>query len=212
WAKRLALSVKEKGLNLNLSPVVDLAGDEAEEFLRFRTFGEDPQKVTRLAEKFIEVHRTFGIETCLKHFPGLGGVKIDPHKELPIKENLTEADLYPFRTLSGKIKFIMTTHLLLPNFDKKPATFSDKLVKFLRNDIGFKGVIVTDDLAMGALEAYTLEERILSAVASGHNLIIFTGNWETLLRALFEIKREVEQSPFLKENLKVSLSILEGII
>ncbi|MFN3406955.1 MAG: glycoside hydrolase family 3 N-terminal domain-containing protein, partial [Caldimicrobium sp.] len=67
WAKRLALSVKEKGLNLNLSPVVDLAGEEAEEFLRFRTFGEDPQKVTRLAEKFIEVHRTLGIGTCLKH-------------------------------------------------------------------------------------------------------------------------------------------------
>ncbi|MFN4197069.1 MAG: glycoside hydrolase family 3 N-terminal domain-containing protein [Caldimicrobium sp.] len=212
WAKSLALSVKEKGLNLNLSPVVDLAGEEAEEFLRFRTFGDDPQKVSKLAEKFIEVHRTLGIETCLKHFPGLGGVKIDPHKELPIKRNFTEADLFPFRTLSGKVKFIMTTHLLLTDFDKKPTTFSDKLIKFLRNDIGFKGVIITDDIAMGALDSYPLEERILSAIASGHNLIIFTGNWEELLRALFEIKREIERSSSLKENLKVSLSILEGII
>ncbi|MFN3504920.1 MAG: glycoside hydrolase family 3 N-terminal domain-containing protein, partial [Caldimicrobium sp.] len=154
WAKNLAQSVREKGLNLNLSPVVDLADEEAEEFLKFRTFGANPQKVSKLAEKFIEVHRTLGVETCLKHFPGLGGVKIDPHKALPVKEMFTEEDIYPFCALSDKVKFIMTTHMLMPSFDRKPTTFSEKLVNFLRNKIGFRGVIVTDDIAMGALESY----------------------------------------------------------
>lgn len=212
WSKRIAQSLKEHFLNLNLSPVVDLEDEGAEDFIKKRTFGKDAKKVTTLAEKFISIHKALGIEVCLKHFPGLGGVKIDPHKELPIKEQISEEDIYPFKRLSSKVNFVMTTHLLVPSFDSYPITFSEKIVKKLREECNFKGVILTDDLEMGALKSYELPERIIRSITSGHNLIIYTGSKSELISAFFEIKGEIEKSPILKEKLRESLTILENVV
>ncbi len=211
WAYKIALSIVERKLNLNLAPVVDLADEEAEDFLKHRTFGRDPIKVVALAEKFIEIHRSLGVKTCLKHFPGLREVKIDPHKDLPIKEEISLEDLLPYKKLSPKVNFIMTTHLLISKFDTYPTTFSEKLVNLLRNEILFKGVILTDDIEMGALRNYELSDRIIRAWVSGHNLIIYTGPLQNLMETLFEIKGEIEKSSVLREKITASLTIIESI-
>lgn len=212
WAYKIALSLKEKRLNLNLAPLVDLEDEGGEDFLRGRTFGKDPKKVIAFAENFIQIHKNLGIEPTLKHFPGLGEVTIDPHKGLPIIEKLKEESLYPFKELSSQVNFLMTTHMIVTSLDVFPTTFSEKMVKLIREECNFKGVILTDDLAMGALEGYELEEKLVRAIVSGHNLLIFTGLWEDLQKSLFEIKGEVEKSSTLKEKLKSSLTILESII
>ncbi|PMP66415.1 MAG: hypothetical protein C0190_05675 [Thermodesulfobacterium geofontis] len=213
WAKRIAFSIKKCGLNFNLSPCLDLAGEEAEEFLRGRTFGKDPNLVKKLSHIFIEEHKKEGIFICLKHFPGLGEVKIDPHKELPFKKNIEEKDLIPYKYLleKEKINFIMTTHLVISELDSKPVTFSSKVIKILRNDLNYKGAILTDDLNMEALKNWELQERIILSLVSGHNFLIYCGKFNNLILVLEDLKSEIEKSTVLKEKIKESLFIFDKI-
>jgi beta-N-acetylhexosaminidase len=213
WAKKIANSVKKYGLNLNLSPCVDLADEDAKEFLRERTFGKDPNLVEKLAYIFIKAHKKEKIFTCLKHFPGLKDVKIDPHKDLPFKERIDKESLSPYEKLleKEKINFIMTTHLIIKEIDTKPATYSSNIIKILRNNLNYRGAILTDDLNMGALKNWELQERIILSLASGHNLLIYCGNFDNLVYALEDIKSELEKSLVLKEKIKESFFIFENI-
>ena len=206
WAGRIAESLKKYNLNLNLAPCVDLAEEEAAEFLKSRTFSLDAELVKRLSLIFIEEHEKRGILNCIKHFPGLKGVKIDPHKELPFKETLDRESLKPFEFFIKKdIVFIMSTHIVIKEIEDLPVTFSEKMIHFLRKTLDYKGVILTDDLNMGALSRWELQERIILSIASGHNLLIYCGCWEDLAQALFDIKTELEKSQVLKERIKESL-------
>lgn len=201
WAEKIAETLENYKLNLNLSPVVDRGNKETPQFLKGRTFSKDPEEIVKFAEILIGEHKKRGLRTCLKHFPGLYNVKIDPHKELPVKEKLFDEDLYPFIKLSSRADFIMTTHLFLPELDmEKPSTFSERLISFLRKITDFKGAILTDDLSMGALKSYSLSERIVLSLVSGHNILIFCGSFEDLMESLFEIKGEIERSKILKEK------------
>ncbi len=212
WARSLALAIKEQGLNLNLAPVVDLAGEEAEDFLRGRTFGEDPQTVIGCAHLFYKVHAELNILTCLKHFPGLGGVSIDPHEALPRKEVFSERDLSPFQALLPIFPLVMTTHLLIEAFDPYPITFSERAINLLRKDLNFQGIILTDDLYMKALSSYETPERLLLAMASGHNLLIYCGPWEDLAETFQDFYREVEKSRVLKERVREAFYLLEKLL
>ncbi len=209
WAKKIAETVKNYKLNLNLAPCVDLADEKVEDFLRTRTFGKDPDLVKKLAKIFIEEHKKQGIFTCIKHFPGLKDVEIDPHKKLPFKEKLDEESLKPFKFfVEEDMSFIMTTHILIEEIESTPVTFSEKAIIFLRKKLNYKSLVFTDDLNMGALSKWDLQERIILSIASGHNILIFCGNWESLAQAIFDIKPELEKSQVLKERLKKSLFIL----
>ncbi len=210
WAKRIALSLKDKGLTVNLAPVVDRGDASAPNFLKTRTFGKDPQEIIKLAQIFIEVHKKEGLKTTLKHFPGLWGVEIDPHKSLPFKEKVLEEDILPFKKLSSKVDFLMTTHLLVYSLDRqKPVTFSEKAISFLREETDFKGALLTDDLAMGALKDWEIAERIVFSLVAGHNLLTFCEPWEKVALTLWDLKKELEKSSILKEKILSSLTILE---
>ncbi|WP_038057551.1 glycoside hydrolase family 3 N-terminal domain-containing protein [Thermodesulfobacterium hydrogeniphilum] len=210
WAKKIAETVKNYNLNLNLAPCVDLADEKVEDFLRNRTFGKDPDLVKRLAKIFIEEHKKQSIFTCIKHFPGLKDIEIDPHKELPFKERLDKESLKVFKFFIKKnMSFIMTTHILIKEIENIPVTFSEKMISFLRKKLNYKGLIFTDDLNMGALNKWELQERIILSIASGHNILIFCGYWENLAQAIFDIKSELEKSQILKERLKESLFVLK---
>jgi beta-N-acetylhexosaminidase len=213
WAEKIAFAVKNKGLNLNLSPCVDLSDDSAEDFLKSRTFGNDPELVKKLAQIFIAEHKKRGIFTCLKHFPGLKDVKIDPHKELPKVENFYKENLIPYEYLIERenINFVMTTHLIVKELDSKPATFSSAITDILRKRLNYRGAILTDDLNMGALKNWELQDRIILSLASGHNLLIYCGNFENLIKALEDIKNELEKSLVLREKIKESMFILDKI-
>jgi Beta-glucosidase-related glycosidases len=152
WAKSLAKAVKSQGLNVNLAPCVDLADEKAPDFLRERTFGLNPEEVIECAKLFYYCHEEEGIATCLKHFPGLGGVEVDPHEDLPRKSLISEKDLKPFKSLSSLYPMVMTTHLSVSLDEALPSTFSERIVRLLREDCNFKGLILTDDLNMKGFE------------------------------------------------------------
>lgn len=209
WATSLAKAVKNYGLNVNLAPCVDLASTEAPDFLKERTFSLDPEEVSECATLFYRAHKEQGIAVCLKHFPGLGGVEVDPHENLPKKRSLTDKDLLPYKKLSSLYPIVMTTHLIVEDFDNKPATFSQKIVYALRNHLEFKGIILTDDLNMKALKEFELAERFILSLASGHNFLVYCGDYSEIMKIWDDLRKEVEVSAVLREKAKESLNLLE---
>lgn len=152
-AQAMGREMREVGINLNLAPVVDINSNPKNPIIGTRSFGDQPEVVISLGEKMIDGFHETGILTTLKHFPGHGDVTVDSHTSLPkvdkSLEELEKVELAPFAALQEKTDAIMTAHLLIPSLDSKPATLSKIILQdLLRNQLGFKGVIISDSLAM----------------------------------------------------------------
>jgi beta-N-acetylhexosaminidase len=188
-AERLYTTMAEEeakaGFNLNFGPVVDLSLNPNNSVIvqRERSFGADPNTVTALAGAFIRAHRAAGVVTVAKHFPGHGSSSADSHKTLPdISESWKEVELEPYRALArdGLLDAVMIGHLYHPRFSdgaKLPASLSVRAVEALRDkdQVGFQGVVVSDDMEMGAVsDAYSVEERVVKAVNAGTDLVVFS--------------------------------------
>ncbi|HIE33129.1 MAG TPA: glycoside hydrolase family 3 protein [Thermodesulfobacteriaceae bacterium] len=212
FSREIGRSVSFLGLNLNLAPVLDLAGEGAPDFLRGRTFGEDPKEVARFGEVFIRAHLEEGVFPCAKHFPGLGGIEKDPHEELPEIQKVRPEDLWPFKNaVAVGVPFMMTTHLVVKSWDDKPLTFSERAVDILRRELSFCGPVVTDDLAMKGLSAWEWPERLIYALAAGHDLLLFCRPLPELLPVLFEVAKEISTSRVLREKLLEGISKLSKV-
>ena len=181
----MAAELAEAGFNLNFGPVVDLNLNPSNPVIgrRKRSYGTDPGSVSALAGAFIRAHRQAGIVTVAKHFPGHGSSRVDSHKTLAdISESWREIEIAPYRSLAedGLLDGVMIGHLYHPRFSdgaRLPASLSGRAVSVLRDkgSIGFHGVVVSDDLEMGAVrDDYSLEERVVKAVNAGTDLLVFS--------------------------------------
>ncbi len=178
----MAEELAKAGFNLNFGPVVDLSLNPHNYVIvqRDRSFGADPNIVATLAGAFIRAHRAAGIATVAKHFPGHGSSTADSHKMLAdVSGTWQEIEIEPYRTLAkeGLLDGVMIGHLYHPRFSdgaKLPASLSGRAVAALR-DTGFKGVVVSDDMEMGAVrDDYSLDERAVKAVNAGTDLLVFS--------------------------------------
>jgi beta-N-acetylhexosaminidase len=181
----MAKELADAGVNLNFGPVVDLSLNPWNAVIsrRKRSYGTDPQTVTSLARSFIAAHREANVATVAKHFPGHGSSWSDSHKSLPdISRSWRESELEPYVALShdGLLDMVMVGHLFHPRFsdgDKLPSSLSAKAIDALRADgyVGYQGVVVTDDMEMGAVRgAFTLEDRVVTALNAGVDLLVFS--------------------------------------
>jgi beta-N-acetylhexosaminidase len=178
----MAEELAKAGFNLNFGPVVDLSLNPNNYVIvqRNRSFGADPNTVATLAGAFIRAHRAAGIATVAKHFPGHGSSFADSHKMLAdVSGTWQEIEIEPYRTLAkeGLLDGVMVGHLYHPRFSdgaKLPASLSGRAIAALR-DTGFKGVVVSDDMEMGAVrDDYSLDERVVKAVNAGTDLLVFS--------------------------------------
>jgi beta-N-acetylhexosaminidase len=169
------------GFNLDLCPVLDISfDDDAENSLRGRCYGKTADQVVRNARAFNEAMRGQGIASCGKHFPGYSAATSDAHYQLPrierTREELDRNELAVFREFVNGVDSMMICHGWYPCFEpeKTPASLSRRIVTdLLRNELGFDGLTMTDDLDMGAiLTGYRLEETIRLAVAAGNDLVM----------------------------------------
>jgi beta-N-acetylhexosaminidase len=181
----MAEELAEAGFNLNFGPVVDLNLNPDNPVIggRDRSFSADPNTVTMLASAFIIAHRDANIVTVAKHFPGHGSSHVDSHKALAdVSQTWREIELEPYRTLAkgGLLDGVMIGHLYHPRFSdgaRLPASLSGRAVQALRAKgyIGFQGVVVSDDMEMGAVrDHYSFEERVIKAVNAGTDLLVFS--------------------------------------
>jgi len=178
----MADQIADLHLNVNLAPVVDLDIRPSNPVIGRlgRSFSDDPQVVMDYARAFIDAHRELGVLTVLKHYPGHGSSKGDSHAGITeITHTWRPVELVPFRNLieANEADMIMTGHLLDRNVDAElPASLSQQHVQVrLRDDLGFDGVVITDDLQMGAIvDEYSLEERIVLALESSSDILQFS--------------------------------------
>lgn len=179
----IAGDVKESGINLNLAPAVDLNLNSESLIARNgRSFGSNPHLVYRHARAFILTHRNHGVLTTLKHFPGKGSAGKDTHFEMAdVTTSYQEQELYPFSRLiqEGFADMVMTSHMNHRGWDEEyPVTLSPKVLqKMLREKLGYQGVIISDDLLMGAIvKQFTLEEACVLAVQAGVDILLASNN------------------------------------
>ena len=189
-----ALESRALGVNLILAPVVDVNNNPHNPIINYRSYGEDPELVGRMAAAFVREAQRHGVLTTLKHFPGHGNTSVDTHTRMGVvygdAEALDRIEFTPYhRVLSrGGAAAVMSAHLWVPALDPQrlPATFSRRaLHDILRDSLGFEGFVITDDIRMGAIRnAYTADERIVRALAAGTDVILTPKSLPAALNAV----------------------------
>ena len=173
----LAAELLACGVDFSFAPDLDLDWEHSV-VIGHRAFSRDPEAVASLARAMIEGLHAAGMACCGKHFPGHGWADADSHKELPEDDRALDvilgADTEPYRSLAPVLDSVMTAHVAYPAVDPRPATFSERWIgEVLRGRCGFKGLLFSDDLAMGgARGAGTVVERAQAALAAGCDALI----------------------------------------
>ncbi|WP_050528292.1 beta-N-acetylhexosaminidase [Pseudorhodobacter aquimaris] len=171
----IAAELRGVGIDVNCAPCLDVASAETHAFLRNRCFAEDPALVAALGRAAADGHLAGGVLPVIKHMPGHGRANLDSHKALPRvsapREVLESHDFVPFRALRD-LPIAMTAHIIYDAIDgENPATTSPVMLELMRREIGFEGLLVSDDLSMNAL-AGSLGDRAAAAIAAGVDIAL----------------------------------------
>lgn len=206
------------GLNMNLAPVVDVQWEETEPHLNGRTFGDNPEKVALLGKTVIEVLQKNGIMAVAKHFPGLGKAPMDPHQDLPIievdEEEMEAIHLPPFQAAIGEaVSGIMTSHAVYPALDPdSPCTLSQKILTgLLRKTMGFEGLIITDDLEMGAIKKTCgVPDGAVAAFEAGADILLICHDHAEVLKAIQMLRSKLLKGLISAQRMVDSLERIQG--
>ena len=197
---KMAQGLHALGFTLNFGPVVDLnLNPDNPAIGRYkRAYGADPETVEGYAEAFVSAHRQAGLLTALKHFPGHGSATSDSHEGfVDITRTLQVKELDPFRALvaDGYADMVMVAHLYHAKFgldpvSQQPASLNPAWIEgVLRHQIGFQGVVITDDLEMGAIrKLFTLKQSVLQAVRAGADVLLFSNTVKPRLELADEVR------------------------
>lgn len=174
-AQDISCELAELGINVNCAPLIDVPVEECDDIIGDRAFSSDPDVVSEMGRVMCDAFIEHGVLPIIKHIPGHGRAKVDSHKELPIVdaslEELEKADFIPFRKLND-MPVAMTAHIVYEALDEKlPATLSKTVINFIRNEINFDGLLVSDDLSMKALSG-TFTEKTRSTIEAGCDVVL----------------------------------------
>jgi beta-N-acetylhexosaminidase len=187
FAKALATELRAVGITLDYAPVLDIHTNPKNPVIGDRALAEDADTVARLGAVIVRAMQDNGMAACGKHFPGHGDTSVDSHLDLPVIEHppdrLRRVEFVPFRAaIQAGVAFMMTAHVLVPAIDEeRPATLSPRITRdLLREELGFPGVILGDDLEMKAISArYAVPDAGVQALGAGcDGLLICSGNVE----------------------------------
>lgn len=172
----IALVLRAAGINVSCLPLLDLAGDATHDAIGDRAFGGDPAMVASLGRYVLDGLAAGGVAGVIKHMPGQGRATVDSHAALPVVDadaDALDADLRPFRQLADRARIGMTAHVVYPAWDaERPATLSPTVIgAVIREAIGFDGLLLSDDIVMGALEG-PVPARAEAALAAGCDLVL----------------------------------------
>lgn len=196
-AHERAAYLTELGFDVNFAPVADIAFTPRSTMAN-RAFGSDPQSVAAKVSAVVEGSRDGRIASAAKHFPGHGRTEIDSHYHLPTIDlsfdEWIETDALPFKAaINQDVEMIMLGHLIYTQWDDVPASISKVAVQHLREDLGYEGVAVTDDLGMNALGAWSPVELAAQSVDAGLDLLLFTSPGVDLAELIKHVQNRVER-------------------
>lgn len=211
------------GFNMDFAPVVDVIDDTRAKYsngLHSRAFGHDKKQVVEFASGFLSSLQNNGIVGCLKHFPGLGASQVDSHEELPIvdigEDELSFVDLYPYKKMVPVAKSVMIAHACFPKSrlqetDKHgrllPSSLSRNFVtRLLRDELQFDGLVITDDLEMGAIvKNYGIGDACKMAVAAGIDMLAICADPDKIIEGYRMVLDAVKSGEITTERIDQSL-------
>ena len=202
FAAALAAELRAVGITLDYAPVLDIHTNPKNPVIGDRALAEQARTVADLGAAIVRVLQEHGVAACGKHFPGHGDTSTDSHHELPLIEHppevLREREFLPFRAAIGAgVATIMTAHVFIPALDdQRPATLSKRIVTgLLREELGFEGVIISDDLEMKALAGdRAVSDSAIEAIEAGCDaVLICSGDTNAQAAAVEALVREVEK-------------------
>lgn len=217
-----SLMLHNSGINMNFAPVVDLAINPENKVIvgLERSFSQDPMAVSNYAQLLINEQNKHNIISVLKHFPGHGSSFGDSHRGfVDVSQSWKSEELEPYERLieAGEVDAIMSAHVFNKNLDEQhPATLSYKTTtELLRNSMGYNGVVISDDLQMGAItQHYSLKERVTLAINAGVDMLLFGNQLEenSLEKIIRTIFREVKCGAISLERILESNARIENLL
>lgn len=193
-AAALAQELLDAGIGLDFAPVADVATQPFNPVIGDRSFGATPDRVARHTRAFVGGLQEGGVAACAKHFPGHGDTTCDSHFELPRLSHdlsrLHRVELPPFRAaIEAGVASVMTAHIVFSALDPvRPATLSPAVLRLLREDLGFEGVVFSDDLEMRAVaDTLPIRDRVLGALGAGVDALLVCSDqtlWQEALATL----------------------------
>lgn len=181
FAQRMGVELMAVGINLDFAPCLDVYTNPKNTVIGDRAISSNPHQVEKMASALIRGYIKSGVISCAKHFPGHGDTIIDSHEDLPVEladlQRLHDVELIPFKkALKSRVDMVMSSHILFKNIDEKnPVTFSEFfLKKMIREELRYRGIIISDDLGMKALAKYHSPEQIpVKALQAGIDILLY---------------------------------------
>jgi beta-glucosidase-like glycosyl hydrolase/CubicO group peptidase (beta-lactamase class C family) len=210
--------LREIGVHMNFAPVVDVNNNPQNPVINYRSFGENPERVSRHGIAYMKGMHASQVAACAKHFPGHGDTDVDSHLGLPVithsRERLDSIELYPFRQMiAAGVPAIMVAHLSIPALDdrpNRPTTLSRPTIQgLLREEMGFEGLIITDAMEMkGVTRHFSPGEAEVLAIEAGNDMICLPSNIPVVFRALvLAVKQNRLSAAELEAHVKRILSL-----
>jgi beta-N-acetylhexosaminidase len=210
-AKAIALEAKAIGFNWNLAPVCDINSNPKNPIINIRSFGENSEIVEKHSLAYIQGTQDENVIACAKHFPGHGDTSVDSHLSLPVlnksKEELFSLELKPFiNAINNGVRSIMISHLSVPSIDGSglPASLSPELIsRFLKHELNFKGLIITDALDMQAItKSFSVAESIDKVFSAGADIALLPVD---CFEAIGALEKMISKDENLKTQIKNSI-------
>lgn len=209
----LGHELKEFGLNLDFAPVLDINSNPNNPVIGDRSFGNNSEIVSKLGIQTMKGIQSQNVIPTIKHFPGHGDTSVDSHLELPIVnkslKELKELELIPFeRAIDHGADVVMVAHILLPELDKNnPASMSKAVMTdVLRKQLGFTGVIITDDMTMGAItNNFDIGKAAVESVKSGSDIILVGHDYNNVVKITSSLKTAVQKGEISQQRLNESI-------
>ena len=197
------------GVNVNFAPVLDILTEPTNTAIGDRVFGLDPESVCRRAGAFLDGLQGMGVFGCLKHFPGQGDAQVDTHAgsaviDLP-RSVLDKREFIPFRAMVRRVKMVMISHGIYPQISPREASRSPEIIDgLLRQEFGFEGVVVSDDMTMGAIpqDEKQWQQALVEAVMAGTDLLLICRHIERCRLAIEALRAESAKSPAFQSRLE----------
>jgi len=212
--KIIATELLELGFNMTLAPALDINTNKANPIINTRALSNKPEIVSALGEKIIKLYLKYNLVPVAKHFPGHGDLKVDSHLSLPIlnksKAKLYKLEFIPFiKAIKNKVPIVMVSHIQLPQIEKDKkvsASISGKIIKdILQKELKFKGLIITDDLAMKGITKYnSIENAAYKAILAGADMVLINSDEKMILKVFNALLEKSKKNLTLRNRINES--------
>jgi len=212
FGSKTAKTLKQLGFNLNFAPIMDIYSNPQNTIIADRSFGITPERVSRIGLQVLKGLGSENIISTVKHFPGHGDTETDSHLALPVvNKSLAELNNFEFKpfveAIQNDVDMIMIAHIVLSKVDFLPSSLSSEVVtNILRKQLGYKGVIITDDITMGAItENYTISEAAVKAVNAGCDIVFVAQGTRNSVLVLNSLKSALQNGQLTEQRLDESV-------